>query len=100
MIDSTFVWLRQVALLSCGFVVCEPKSCAPTKQCTWSQAMNPKRREVLVQCLALKMLTDFTLMYSSCVGVLLKRDGEIAAKESGAKTPGKGAQTGAGALFK
>jgi hypothetical protein len=55
---------------------------------------------VLVQCLALKMLTDFTLMYSSCVGVLLKRDGEIAAKESGMKTPAKGTQTGAGALFK
>ena len=47
------------------------------------------------------MLTDFTLMYSSCVGVLLKRDGEIAAKESGLKTPAKGSsQAGAGALFK
>lgn len=65
-----------------------------------SQAMNPKRREVLIQCLAMKMLTDFTLMYSSCVGVLLKRDGEIAAKESGLKTPAKGSQAGAGALFK
>ena len=39
-------------------------------------------------------------MYSSCVGVLLKRDGDIAAKESGMKTPGKGSQAGAGALFK
>ena len=68
---------------------------------TWPlQAMNPKRREVLIQCLAMKMLTDFTLMYSSCVGVLLKRDGDIAAKESGMKTPGKGSQAGAGALFK
>ena len=62
--------------------------------------MNPKRREVLVQCLALKMLTDFTLMYSSCVGVLLKRDGEIATRESGLKTPAKGSQAAAGALFK
>ncbi|KAL0033594.1 hypothetical protein WJX79_006288 [Trebouxia sp. C0005] len=73
---------------------------APAKASFTEQAMNPKRREVLVQCLTLKMLTDFTLMYSSCVGVLLKRDGEIAAKESGMKTPGKGTQTGAGALFK
>ena len=62
--------------------------------------MNPKRREVLIQCLAMKMLTDFTLMYSSCVGVLLKRDGDIATKELGIKTPGKGSQAGAGALFK
>lgn len=61
--------------------------------------MNPKRREVLIQCLALKMLTDFTLMYSSCVGVLLKRDGEIASKESGLKTPAKGTHP-AGGLFK
>ncbi|DBB00800.1 TPA: hypothetical protein ACH3X1_000730 [Trebouxia sp. C0004] len=76
------------------------QSKAPAKASFTEQAMNPKRREVLVQCLALKMLTDFTLMYSSCVGVLLKRDGEIAAKESGMKTPGKGTQTGAGALFK
>lgn len=61
--------------------------------------MNPKRREVLIQCLALKMLTDFTLMYSSCVGVLLKRDGDTASKESGQKTPAKGAQA-SGGLFK
>lgn len=61
--------------------------------------MNPKRREVLIQCLALKMLTDFTLMYSSCVGVLLKRDGEVAVKESGLKTPAKGTQA-SGGLFK
>ena len=64
------------------------------------QAMNPKRREVLIQVLCLKMLTDFTLMYGSCVGVLLKRDGEIAAKESGLKTPGKASPSGAGALIK
>lgn len=63
------------------------------------QAMNSKRREVLIQCLALKMLTDFTLMYSSCVGVLLKRDGEVAVKESGLKTPARGTQS-SGGLFK
>lgn len=61
--------------------------------------MNPKRREVLIQCLALKMLTDFTLMYSSCIGVLLKRDGEVATKEASLKTPAKGTHV-SGGLFK
>lgn len=65
------------------------------------QAMNPKRHQVLVQCVALKMLTDFTLMYSSCVGVLLKRDGELAAREAGYKTPSKGLAPGpTGTLFR
>ncbi|KAK9830284.1 hypothetical protein WJX72_010812 [[Myrmecia] bisecta] len=55
------------------------------------QVLNEKEREVLVQCIALKMLTDFTLMYSSCVGVLLKRDAELAGREAPHKTPAKGA---------
>ena len=29
-----------------------------------------------MQCMVLKMLTDFTLMYNACVGVILKRDAE------------------------
>eukprot|EP00884_Botryococcus_braunii_P008520 jgi/Botrbrau1/1766/Bobra.0217s0021.1 len=32
--------------------------------------------EMMLQCLVLRMLTDFTLMYTACVGVLLKRDAE------------------------
>lgn len=32
--------------------------------------------ETQLQCLVLRMLTDFTLMYTACVGVLLKRDAE------------------------
>ncbi len=66
------------------------------------QAMNPKRHRVLVQCVALKMLTDFTLMYSSCVGLLLKRDGELAARDAGIslKTPSKNSSAPTGTLFR
>jgi hypothetical protein len=38
--------------------------------------LEPEEKDMLVQCIALKMLSDFTLMYNSCVGVLLKRDAE------------------------
>lgn len=34
-----------------------------------------------VQCFALKLLSDFTLMYQNCVGVLLKRDSDLIHKE-------------------
>lgn len=36
-----------------------------------------------VQCFALRLLADFTLMYQNCVGVLLKRDTDLATKEVG-----------------
>mgnify|MGYP006983477284 FL=1 len=38
-------------------------------------------KEVAVQCFALRLLADFTLMYQHCVGVLLKRDTDLATKE-------------------
>ena len=41
-----------------------------------SQAVQVKDKESAVQCMVLKMLTDFTLMYNACVGVILKRDAE------------------------
>lgn len=34
-----------------------------------------------MQCFALRLLSDFTLMFQHCVGVLLKRDTDLAAKE-------------------
>lgn len=40
------------------------------------QGLKQEERDMVVQCIALKMLTDFTLMYNSCVGVLLKRDSD------------------------
>ena len=40
------------------------------------QALKPEDRDAMVQCMVLKMLTDFTLMYNACVGVILKRDAE------------------------
>ncbi len=40
------------------------------------QAMQAQDKESAVQCMVLKMLTDFTLMYNACVGVILKRDAE------------------------
>ena len=46
---------------------------------------------MLVQCICLKMLTDFTLMYTSAIGLVLRRDADyLAVKQSPrAKTPGK-----------
>ena len=40
------------------------------------QALQAEDKESAVQCMVLKMLTDFTLMYNACVGVILKRDAE------------------------
>lgn len=42
----------------------------------------------IMQCVALKMLTDFTLMYGACVGVLLRRDMDLPSRSSGI-TPSK-----------
>ena len=39
-----------------------------------------KDNEAAVQCMVLKMLTDFTLMYNACVGVIL---------EEGRRGPGR-----------
>lgn len=36
-----------------------------------------------MQCFALRLLSDFTLSYQHCVGVLLKRDTDLATKEVG-----------------
>ena len=69
--------------------------------CRAVQKMTPQRRSVLLQCIVLKMLTDCTLMYGACVGVLLKRDGELGAREAGLKTPTKASSTAhTGALFR
>ena len=69
--------------------------------CCAVQKMTPQRRSVLLQCIVLKMLTDCTLMYGACVGVLLKRDGELGAREAGLKTPTKASSTAhTGALFR
>jgi len=63
-------------------------------------------REVLVQCMALKMLTAFTLRYGACTGVLLRRDAEGGSRGCSPtpRTPGArgGAEppAGAGALFR
>ncbi|KAI3425184.1 hypothetical protein D9Q98_008953 [Chlorella vulgaris] len=43
--------------------------------------LTPGQKEVAVQCFALRLLSDFTLMYQHCVGVLLKRDTDLGAKE-------------------
>ena len=48
----------------------------------------------IMQCVALKMLTDFNLMYNACVGVLLKRDGDPS--RSSTATPGKPSQEARG----
>ena len=44
--------------------------------CGCEQAIKAEDKEAAVQCMVLKMLTDFTLMYNACVGVILKRDAE------------------------
>lgn len=47
------------------------------------QPLTAAQRDVAVQCFALRLLSDFTLMYQHCVGVLLKRDTDLATKEVG-----------------
>lgn len=49
------------------------------------QPLTPAQRDVAVQCFVLRLLSDFTLMYQHCVGVLLKRDTDIATKEVGVR---------------
>ena len=61
------------------------------------QGLGPEEQSVLVQCICLKMLTDFTLMYTSAIGLVLRRDAECASAKFSprAKTPSKaGKQTG------
>ena len=58
-----------------------------------------------MQCMALKMLTAFTLRYGACVGVLLRRDAEGGSRGSSPplRTPGArsaDAPAGAGAFFR
>ena len=48
----------------------------PVSLCVMLQALHAEDKESAVQCMVLKMLTDFTLMYNACVGVILKRDAE------------------------
>ena len=43
-------------------------------------------RDVILQIMVLNMLSEFCLMYSSTVGVLLKRDAELAQKDAPAVT--------------
>lgn len=64
--------------------------------------MSEREHEVLMQCIAMKMLTDFTLMYTSTVGVVLRRDAEPWHKAGSprAKTPRKDAAKHTGALFR
>lgn len=55
-----------------------------------------------MQCIALKMLTDFTLMYTSAVGLVLRRDSE-ATNRGGSprgKTPAKNVPRQTGVLLR
>ena len=69
------------------------------------QELRPKERAVLLQCIALKMLTDFTLMYTATVGVILRRDAESLSYKGGsprARTPAarRDSSKQTGALFR
>ena len=60
---------------------------------------------MLIQCIAHKMLTDFTLMYTATVGVILRRDAESSSSKGAsprARTPSARRDGGkqAGALFR
>jgi hypothetical protein len=64
------------------------KSAALSALSQCAQVVGASEKEAMVQCVVLKMLTDFSLMYGACVGVLLRRDTDAAAREAG-KTPTK-----------
>ena len=62
--------------------------------------LDASEREVLVQAIVLKMLTDFTLMYGSSVGVLLKRDATADPLARGSAATPKPADRQPGTLFR
>jgi hypothetical protein len=66
------------------------------------QGLRVEEQAVLVQCIALKMLTDFTLMYTSAVGLILRRDAETPARGGSprGKTPRKDAPKHTGVLLR
>ena len=55
------------------------------------QGLRAEEQSVLVQCIALKMLTDFTLMYTLAVGLVIRRDADAAIRGCSpcSKTPRK-----------
>ena len=55
-----------------------------------------------MQCIALKMLTDFTLMYTSAVGLVLRRDADAATRGGSprSKTPRKDTPRQTGVLLR
>lgn len=59
-------------------------------QSTW-QGLGVEEQAVLIQCICLKMLTDFTLMYTAAIGLVLRQDSDFAVVKNSprAKTPGK-----------
>ena len=64
------------------------------------QAANRLEQSRVRQCIIFKMLTEFTLKYGNCIGVLLKADASASSPKDTAKTPMKAERSGGGALFR
>ena len=52
------------------------------------------------QCIFFKMLTEFTLKYGNCIGVLLKADTSASSSRDTAKTPVKAERSAGGTVFR
>lgn len=64
------------------------------------QAANRLEQSRVRQCIFFKMLTEFTLKYGNCIGVLLKADTSASSPKDTAKTPAKAERPGGGTLFR
>ena len=60
----------------------------------WVQDLTEGQHSALQQYMALKVLTNSTLMYGSCVGVLLKRDTDLPGRLQGASPRAKDGKPG------
>ena len=80
----------------------EYQPCSPLRDICCVQGLSAEEQAVLVQCIALKMLTDFTLMYTSAVGLVLRRDADAATRGGSprSKTPRKDAPRQTGVLLR
>ncbi|KAK9866343.1 hypothetical protein WJX84_006185 [Apatococcus fuscideae] len=64
------------------------------------KAANRIEQSRVRQCIFFKMLTEFTLKYGNCIGVLLKADTSASSSRDTAKTPVKAERSAGGTVFR
>ncbi len=74
--------------------------CAATAFLCLLQATAKVQQGRVRQCMIFKMLTEFTLKYGNCIGVLLKADTTATASKDASRTPSKLERPAGGAIFR